>query len=73
MEKRVNSGSHTFIQTRGDQRGFGSATTIITNAFFITQLYQLIQDYGIPLAEVARQLGVSMSAISKAITRKTKG
>ncbi|MBW1671549.1 MAG: hypothetical protein JRJ40_09150, partial [Deltaproteobacteria bacterium] len=34
--------------------------------------YQLVQDYGIPLAEVARQLGVSTSAISKAITRKTK-
>ncbi|MDL1958140.1 MAG: hypothetical protein LWX01_04240 [Deltaproteobacteria bacterium] len=34
--------------------------------------YQLVQDYGIPLAEVAQQLGVSMSAISKAITRKTK-
>ncbi|MCK4605519.1 MAG: hypothetical protein KAU41_12655, partial [Deltaproteobacteria bacterium] len=34
--------------------------------------YQLVQDYGIPLAEVARQFGVSMSAISKAITRRTK-
>ncbi|MCK4604658.1 MAG: helix-turn-helix domain-containing protein [Deltaproteobacteria bacterium] len=34
--------------------------------------YQLVQDYGIPLAEVAQQLGVSMSAISKAITRRTK-
>ncbi|MEA1991108.1 MAG: hypothetical protein U9N58_02795 [Thermodesulfobacteriota bacterium] len=34
--------------------------------------YQLVEDYGIPLAEVARQLGVSMSAISKAITRRTK-
>jgi DNA-binding MarR family transcriptional regulator len=34
--------------------------------------YQLVQDYGIPLAEVARQLRVSTSAISKAITRKTK-
>ena len=34
--------------------------------------YQLVQDYGIPLAEVARQLGVSTSAISKAITRRTK-
>ncbi len=31
-----------------------------------------VQDYGIPLAEVARHLGVSMSAISKAITRRTK-
>ncbi|MBW1933211.1 MAG: hypothetical protein JRI56_09425 [Deltaproteobacteria bacterium] len=30
----------------------------------------MVQDYGIPLAEVARQLGVSTSAISKAITRK---
>jgi len=28
---------------------------------------QLVQDYGIPLAEVARQLGVSTSAISRAI------
>ena len=34
--------------------------------------YQLVQDYGIPLAEVARQLGVSTSAISKAIIRRTK-
>ena len=34
--------------------------------------YQLVQDYGIPLAEVVRQFGVSMSAISKAITRRTK-
>ena len=34
--------------------------------------YQLVQDYGISLAEVARHLGVSMSAISKAITRRTK-
>ena len=32
----------------------------------------LVQDYRIPLAEVARQLGVSTSAISKAITRRTK-
>lgn len=29
--------------------------------------YQLVEDYGIPLAEVARQLGVSTSAISKAV------
>jgi len=34
--------------------------------------YQLIQDYGISLAEVARQLGVSPSAVSKAITRRMK-
>jgi len=34
--------------------------------------YQLVDDYGIPLAEVARQLGVSTSAISKAITRRLK-
>jgi predicted transcriptional regulator len=34
--------------------------------------YQFVQDYGIPLAEVARQLGVSMSAISNAITMRTK-
>jgi hypothetical protein len=34
--------------------------------------YQLVRDYGIPLAEVARQLGVSTSAISKAIARRTK-
>jgi len=34
--------------------------------------YQLVDDYGIPLAEVARQLGVSTSAISKAITRRMK-
>jgi predicted transcriptional regulator len=34
--------------------------------------YQLVQDYGIPLAEVARHLGVSTSAISKAIIRRTK-
>ena len=41
--------------------------------FFSVQIaYQLVQDYGIPLAEVIRQLGVSTSAISKAITRRTK-
>ena len=34
--------------------------------------YQLVEDYGIPLAEVARQLGVTTSAISKAINRITK-
>ncbi len=34
--------------------------------------YQLVEDYRIPLAEIARQLGVSMFAISKAITRRTK-
>ncbi|PXF54895.1 MAG: hypothetical protein C4B58_15460 [Deltaproteobacteria bacterium] len=34
--------------------------------------YQLVQDYGILLTEVGRQLGVSTSAISKAITRRTK-
>ncbi|NOR04752.1 MAG: hypothetical protein GQ575_00390 [Deltaproteobacteria bacterium] len=34
--------------------------------------YQLVQDYGIPLAEVARHLGISTSAISKAIARRTK-
>lgn len=34
--------------------------------------YQLVDDYGIPLAEVARQLGVCTSAISKAITRRMK-
>jgi biotin operon repressor len=35
-------------------------------------VYQLVQDYGISLAEVGQQLGVSTSAISKAITRRTK-
>jgi chromosomal replication initiation ATPase DnaA len=30
---------------------------------------QLVEKYGIPLAEVARQLGVSTSAISKTLTR----
>lgn len=30
---------------------------------------QLIKDFGLPLAEVARQLGVSTSAISKILTR----
>ncbi|MDL1961900.1 MAG: hypothetical protein LWX01_09445, partial [Deltaproteobacteria bacterium] len=49
--------------------GKKSLSSIPAFAFFIAQLYQLIQDYGIPLAEVARRLGVSMSAISKAITR----
>jgi len=34
--------------------------------------YQLVEDHGIPLAEVARQLGVTTSAISKAINRITK-
>jgi hypothetical protein len=33
---------------------------------------RLVEDYGIPLAEVARQLGVTTSAISKAINRITK-
>jgi len=33
---------------------------------------QFVDDYGIPSAEVARQLGVSTSAISKAITRSMK-
>jgi hypothetical protein len=30
-------------------------------------LHQLVQEYGIPLAEVTRQLGVSTSAISNAV------
>jgi len=34
--------------------------------------YQLVEDYGVPLAEVARQLGVTTSAISKAISRIAK-
>jgi putative transposase len=34
--------------------------------------YQLVEDYGLPLAEVARHLGVSTSAISKAITKKMR-
>jgi len=34
--------------------------------------YQLVEDSGIPLAETARQLGVSTSAISKAVTRTTE-
>jgi len=34
--------------------------------------YQLVEHYGLPLAEIARHLGVSASAISKAITRKMK-
>lgn len=34
--------------------------------------YQLVEDYGVPLAEVARQLGVTTSAISKAIDRIAK-
>lgn len=34
--------------------------------------YQLVEHYGLPLAQAARQLGVSTSAISKAITRKMK-
>jgi len=34
--------------------------------------YQLGDDYGIPLAEVALELGVSTSDISKAITRRMK-
>jgi putative transposase len=34
--------------------------------------YQLVERYGFPLAEVARQLGVTTSAISKAISRLSK-
>jgi len=34
--------------------------------------YQLVEDYGVPLAEIARQLGVTTSAISKAINRIAK-
>jgi putative transposase len=34
--------------------------------------HQLVEHYGLPLAEVARHLGVSTSAISKAITRRMK-
>jgi len=34
--------------------------------------YELVEQYGLPLAEVARQLGVTTSAISKAINRITK-
>jgi hypothetical protein len=34
--------------------------------------YQLVEDYGLPLAQAARQLGVSTSAISKTITRRMK-
>ena len=33
---------------------------------------QLVEDHGVPLAEVARQLGISTSAISKALERKTE-
>jgi len=32
----------------------------------------LVESYGMPLAEVARQVGVSTSAISKALTRAEK-
>jgi hypothetical protein len=34
--------------------------------------YQLVQDYEIPFAGVARNLGISTSAIFKAITRRAK-
>ena len=34
--------------------------------------YQLVEKYGFPLAEVARELGVTTSAISKAISRLSK-
>ena len=34
--------------------------------------YQLVERYGFPLAEVARQLGVTTSAISKAISRLSR-
>jgi len=34
--------------------------------------YQLMEDYGISLAEVARQLGVTTSAISMAISNIEK-
>jgi DNA-binding Lrp family transcriptional regulator len=34
--------------------------------------YQLVENFGIPLAEVARQVGVSASAISKVLNRTMK-
>jgi putative transposase len=33
---------------------------------------ELVEKYGLPLAEVARQLGVTTSAISRAISRLSK-
>jgi REP element-mobilizing transposase RayT len=33
---------------------------------------QLVEDYGLPLAEIARKLGVSTSAVSKALTRAAR-
>jgi DNA invertase Pin-like site-specific DNA recombinase len=35
-------------------------------------VHQLVENFGIPLAEVARQVGVSKSAISKALNRTMK-
>ena len=35
-------------------------------------VHQLVENFGIPLAEVARQVGVSTSAISKALNRTMK-
>ena len=35
-------------------------------------VHQLVENFGIPLAEVARQVGVSTSAISKAFNRTIK-
>jgi len=35
-------------------------------------VHQLVENFGIPLAEVARQVGVSASAISKALNRTMK-
>ncbi|MCD4754768.1 MAG: LacI family DNA-binding transcriptional regulator [Deltaproteobacteria bacterium] len=32
----------------------------------------MVENYGIPVAEVARQAGVSMSAISKTLNRTMK-
>ncbi|MCK4426699.1 MAG: helix-turn-helix transcriptional regulator [Deltaproteobacteria bacterium] len=49
---------------KGDHKHYGAQEELYG--------FTLVKAYGIPLAEVARQLGVSMSAISKAITRRTK-
>ena len=35
-------------------------------------VHQLVENFGIPLVEVARQVGVSTSTISKALNRTMK-
>jgi predicted transcriptional regulator len=47
----------------------GSRRRIVSEARSRMAL-NLVEDYGIPLAEIARHLGVSTSAVSKMLTEK---